>query len=39
MNFLPKVFCAGAYNFKIVKHDIEDLGNTYRTSTQMFDEN
>ena len=38
MNFLPKVFCAGAYNFKVVKHDIEDLGNTYRTSTQMFDE-
>lgn len=38
MNFLPKQFVAGAYNFKIIKHDIEDMGNTYRTSTQLFDE-
>jgi uncharacterized protein (TIGR02466 family) len=38
MNFLPKEFVGGAYNFKIIKSDSEDTEN-YRTSTQLLDEN
>lgn len=34
MNFMPQEFLAGAYNFKVVKHD-EEIQDKYKKSTEL----